>query len=354
MPILYQVGGKPKSFINSAGLANEFEPPGGTGSSSTVDIHREFPWTYSKRKSMAPYIRLKEYAVNESAIKRQFFFYTAGLANFGGGSDRLAPYAELFPRDGRTGFVYKLPFFTDINFELNTGQWKSLDTLEAAGNAVEGAVGTVAGKGAAKAVNTAQDIIGNVVMAGLSLGYPKVGIMDRPKLWESHDFRSYTIRFPLFNTKRQTTKYGVDDWKINREFCFLFINQNLFNKRDFITGIPPVYYEVEIPGQHYSYASCVTNITVSNRGNLRLLQDDQGVTCNVPDAYEISITLTDMVMPSKNLFQTINDSKVISRISETAKDETTVDVNSDNAGIIESAIDKFQSTIDSARGAFGL
>jgi hypothetical protein len=321
MPVLYSQGGKPKSFINSAGLANEFVPAGG---SAYIDVHGQFPWTYSyKARERAPYIVLKEYAVNESAIKRQLFFYTAGAANFVGGGDRLAPYAELFPRDQETGFVYRMPFFTDINFELNTPQWKSLDTLEAAGNAVEGFAGTVMGKGAAKFVDKAKEFAGGAILAGLSLGYPKVGIMDRPKLWESHDFRSYTIKFPLFNTKQNTTKYYTEDWEVNRELCFLFINQNLFNKRDFITGIPPVYYEVTVPGQHYSYASCVTNITVNNRGNVRLLTDSAGNKCNVPDVYEVNITLTDMVMPSKNLFQTINEQTVVGKVSQSTRSETT-------------------------------
>lgn len=347
MPTLYNSGTAPSSTFGSGGLANDFEPGTAGG---FIDVHNNFPWTYSyQARKNAPYITLKEYAVNESSIKRQWLFYTTGLSNFGGTSDRLAPYEELFPRDQETGFVYRLPFFTDINFELNTPQWKSLDTLEAAGNAVEGAAGVIKGKGAASFVNKATDIVGNILMAGLSLGYPKVGIMDRPKLWESHDFRSYTIKFPLFNTKKSTTKYGQDDWKINREFCYLFINQNLFNKRDFITGIPPVYYEVSVPGQHYSFASCVTNITVSNRGNIRILTDGDSNECNVPDVYEVSITLTDMVMPSKNLFQTINDTTVISKISTAARTADSGSTNGTGGG----AADAVAGVVGTANAVLG-
>jgi len=34
----------------------------------------------------------------------------------------------------------------------------------------------------------------------------------------------------------------------------------------------------------------------------------------IPDAYEVSITLTDMVIPSKNMFQQINIKKVHTRM----------------------------------------
>jgi hypothetical protein len=85
----------------------------------------------------------------------------------------------------------------------------------------------------------------------------------------------------------------------------MLVNQNLFRKRDFITGIPPVYYEILIPGQHYSLAACVTNLVIYNRGNMRRLFDGN-TSVVVPDVYEINMTLTDMTMPSRNLFQAVN------------------------------------------------
>jgi hypothetical protein len=82
------------------------------------------------------------------------------------------------------------------------------------------------------------------------------------------------------------------------------MSQNLFNKRNFITGLPPCWYKVTIPGIYYSVASCVTNIAVENLGNTRMLQA-QGFGTNfiVPDAYQVRITLQEMAMPSKNQFE---------------------------------------------------
>lgn len=304
---------------------------------STFDVVHNYRWTLSTKLNPntpdsldeVPYIKLREYRVDESTIKTQLSYYLTGagqtvqnvgqdtldtIFDFGNGflnSDinspeinknkdvnLLAPYENLFPRNP-TGNNYILPYFDDINFEVNTPQWASLDTLEAGANFASAAAGVLGGEGAANIVGGLISGTAKAVGAGLALAYPKIGIMDRPKLWQSHDYRTIQIKFPLFNT------VNADDWYKNRNLCWILVNQNLFTKRDFITGVPPVYYEVIIPGQHYSYAACVTNITIYNRGNMRKFKEADGSDAIVPDAYEVSITLTDMVMPSRNLFQSI-------------------------------------------------
>jgi hypothetical protein len=310
MATLYDDNYTPPAFGGPGGLAKLYVPKGGANGTkfSYINVTKDFPWTLNESRSIrnsAPIAILKEYQVNESSIKRQMLFYAAGIseAASGAAADILSPYKELFPKDKPTGFVYEFPYFSDVNFQLTTPQWASLDTLEQLSKTSQSIAGLAKGPKAAKMVGTVTDIAEGALSLGLQAAYPRVGIMDRPKLWQSHDFRTTNIRFPLFNTK------DPNAWRRNRELCFLLINQNLFNKRDFITGIPPVFYQLEIPGQHYSYASCVTNITVSNRGNMRLIKEGN-LYVNVPDAYEVEITLTDMVMPSKNLFQSIENTTV--------------------------------------------
>ena len=75
------------------------------------------------------------------------------------------------------------------------------------------------------------------------------------------------------------------------------MNQNTMYKTSFVTGVPPVFYDIFIPGQYYCWASCVTNLNVGNLGNTRLINN-----YIVPDAYQVEITLTEMVLPSKNQF----------------------------------------------------
>lgn len=274
----------------------------------TFDVIKNFKWTLSRNYDTeeVPYVQLREFFIDESTITQQINFYTNAIIN-AAKSDKggqLGPYEELYPKNKPSGNVYKLPYFSEVNFEVNTPVWQSLDTLEQGAKAAESIAGILGGRAAAEFVSGATNAIGAATGAVLAANYPKVGIMDRPRLWQNHDFRSITVKFPLFNT------YDPTDWAKNRAFCWTLINSNLYYKRDFITGIPPVFYEVWIPGQHYSYASCVTNLTVNNRGNMRKFIDKKNREMIVPDAYDISITLTDMVMPSRNLFLLANDPTV--------------------------------------------
>ncbi len=92
------------------------------------------------------------------------------------------------------------------------------------------------------------------------------------------------------------------------------MSQNLFNKRDYITGYPPCYYRVYVPGQYFSFASCVTNFSVENLGNMRLMNAG-GKEVNVPDAYQVKITLNEMVMPSLNQFQALMTNDAQQRVT---------------------------------------
>lgn len=320
MASLYTNTQKPAGYQSKA-TASIYRPAG-TG---VVDVINDYTWTLTPpagRKEI-PSIILTEYQVNETTISRQYDFYTTGL---GSGTfaptDILSPYDSLFPKDQPTDFNYKFPFYSDVNFEVNTPQWASLDTLEAAKGAAIDAGTFLGGQLGATIVGKTTELLTGLVGAGLAANYPKVGIMDRPKLWQSHDFRTYTIKCPLYNTVN--TDPNGQEWVKNRELCELLINQNLYNKLTFITGIPPVFYEVLIPGQHYSPAACVTNLVIYNRGNMRQFTirpdtDSQGrpipyagdnYEYNVPDVYEINMTLTDLVIPSKNLFQAIQDKQL--------------------------------------------
>jgi hypothetical protein len=276
----------------------------------TYDVVTNYRWTLSDKINYddpdslneVPYVILKEYEIDESTIKTQFDYYSRGVKEAVVESDtsKLAPYDQLFPRK-TTNNLYRFPYFSDVNFEINTPPWQSLDGIEQVGNAAGNVGKFLLGSDFGQNITNFINNTAKVATAGLAAVYPKVGIMDRPKLWDRHDFRTIEIKFPLFNTLKP------DDWKANRSLCWILVNQNLYTKKSFITGMPPVYYEVIIPGQHYSYAAAVTNLVIYNRGNMRQLRDDRNLQVMVPDAYEVNLTLTDMVMPSRNLFQAIQE-----------------------------------------------
>jgi hypothetical protein len=256
----------------------------------SFDVVKDYTWTLSKKTDEVPVVKLVEFEVDESTIVNQISYYASGLGNqLKGNEDPMSPYENLFPQKS-TGNNFRFPYFSDVNFEVSTPVWQTLDAVEQGFNAI--------------GLGDAFKGIEGIYKTGLAAVYPRVGIMDRPRVWQNHEFRTINIKFPLFNT------INPDDWEKNRFLCWVLVNNNLFTKRDFITSIPPVYYQVIIPGQHFSYASCVTNLTINNRGNMRTLKDRSGNDCIVPDAYEVNMTLTDMVMPSRNLFQHLSKVQV--------------------------------------------
>lgn len=291
-------------------LAKSYVPS--KGGSGEIDVVGKYPWTMSKVQDRddIPYIRLKEYKVNEATLSKQLGFFTAVAANKASAltpgksstTGMLDIYDEIFPRDKRTPWSYKFPYFSDSSYTLNTPPWQKLDDIGPAimegGKSMAESLGKMGFKGAEKFANKVLGGVEAVASLGntaadvaLKLQYPAVGIADRPKIFTSHNERSITIEFPLFNTIKEY------DWALNREFINLFMSQNLYNKRDYITGIPPVFYDVEIPGQYFSVASTVTNFSVKNLGNTRMIDG-----FIIPDAWQITIELAEMAMPSKNQF----------------------------------------------------
>jgi len=288
---------EPKGFNaianSSRGSLAYFLSPNGNGN---LDIVKDYTWTLTPKEGRkeVPWVWLKEYRLLDSSFINSARYYATGAAQQvtgqSSGSSKnqflqfMPAYEGLFDFDHETGFTYTIPYFNETLNEVRSS-WTSLDITEK----IKGAVGKFS-PGAAEAIGAAADAIG----FAYETNYPRVGIMDRPKLWESSDPRSINIRFPLYNTRQYT------DVQKNWELCYLLMYQNMFNKRDFITALPPVFYSVNIPGQYFTIAAYVSELKVYNRGNIRRMKVGNYMR-NVPDAFEIDMTLTDMVMPSQNM-----------------------------------------------------
>jgi hypothetical protein len=286
----------PAGFANGQGGLAEFLRPGQNG--GYIDVVSNYKWTLSRlgaiERKEVPSINLREYRVLKSSLRNSAEYYAVGagtaigaVSPLAGNSNNpylqyMAGYKGLFDFENETGFSYRLPYFSDINTEVQS-TWTTLDILEK----IKGAADIF---GAGALIETA----GGVGRFALETQYPRVGIMDRPKIWEQSSPRSITIKFPLFNTEEE------DDIQNNWELCYLLTHQNLFNKRDFVTGIPPVFYTVYAPGQYYSLAAYVSDLKIYNRGHIHRIPFQTKVR-NIPDAFEVEMTLTDMVMPSQNM-----------------------------------------------------
>lgn len=309
------------------------------GTAKTFNIVKNYRWTASdvSENDEIPHVVLYEHRNLESNIMRMIKFYTGINVDNNAGSldqiieglkqggeqtighiqnilpgieqtpkDILDPYEEIFP-DSPTSLKYIFPYFTKEYMKLQSAEWAMVDKIsKTAGEAATGS-SKVLGAFSEKAgelvggLQSAMSFVTSIGETALKLQYPLVGANDRPRVFASHSERSITIDFPLYNTLHES------DWKKNRLFLQVMMSQNLFIKRDFMTGLPPVFYRVLVPGQYFSFASSVTNIDVQNLGNVRMMYEDNqtgpGKGIIVPDAWQVSITLTELTMPSLNQYQ---------------------------------------------------
>jgi hypothetical protein len=360
-PALTPTGSQNGGFVGEpANQATAGSDPGSLarnydgGSPQTHDVVNNYVWTMTnvQGREDIPKIVLNEHRCLESVLMRQMSFYAmgagaatvnntlqagkntfAGAVNavsgfFGGGKvigdnktanswlgnkKLLDVYEEIFP-DAPTNNRYIFPYFSKTMMELNTSQWEQIDDAgdvasELAGGASDflktmGDTGKALG-GKIDRMKAIGGLASGANEALLKSQYPVVGVFDRPRVFTSHGNRNVTIEFPLYNTK------NAFDWIKNRNLLYKIMTQNLYNKRDYITGNPPVFYRVLIPGQYFSFASCLTNFKVENLGNTRM---EYG-SYIVPDAYQVSITLTEMVMPSLNQFQAVTTGEANNRVT---------------------------------------
>ena len=273
-----------------------------SASGRAFNVVNDFRWTLSKNKNRSdvPYIWLREFNSNETTIQKQINYYTQllpekaeALVGQASASDPLKIYNEIFPHDD-TEFCnqYVIPYFSKTNSEITTQNWTQIepagDILASGASKIAGMIG---GEKWGEGVKATLDILNSATNIGIAAQYPIVGALDRPRIFGQHNERTISISFPLFNT------VGPEDWKTNIDLIHALMNQNTMYKTSFVTGVPPVFYDIFIPGQYYCWASCVTNLNVGNLGNTRLINN-----YIVPDAYQVEITLTEMVLPSKNQF----------------------------------------------------
>ena len=326
-------------------LPNTFDKIDKLGKSGEIiDILQRYPWTVSNVRTDMPYIVLQEHRNTESTLTRMDRFYglsQVAKATSGTSSDVVAEgmskftdnptdpassdaalkaYEEIYP-SAPTGWRYILPYFTDTYLELNTAEWIRPNKFASSIKDISQASAQIAtdrgkkitgDKEFVSSLNVIDPLI-DIVTAGYMFANrtssPVVGITDTPRIFTEHSLRSIRIEFPLYNT------LNANDWETNKRFIDVFLMQNLFAKRNFITGSPPCYYRVHAPGQYFCYAASVGNFDVQNLGNTRLLKGKDGVVCSIPDAYQVSITLNEMVMPSLNQQQAIYGSEAEELVS---------------------------------------
>ena len=223
------------------------------------------------------------------------------------GSSFTKPYHRLYAT-APTGFKYKMPYFTDAYKSVAPGF-----SDESGGTNLP----------FTKFLKSATGMAGTVVN---SLNMSTTGTyIEQPKYPNfPGEGKSYTFSFPLLNT------VSSEATQKNWELVFMLLYQNHPNRTNRSAIMPAHLYEALIPGVWYSRYAYMSRIDVTMAGTRRKMQVrlhpsfeelDEGFTKSkegagidtgethgqniyvdtiIPDAYNISITVTELVPESQN------------------------------------------------------
>jgi hypothetical protein len=241
-------------------------------------------------------------------------------------ADPLNPYTNLYTTYP-THFRYSFPYQQNTYMSKN-GNFSATSSREEMGYMGESALGLT-------------DVIADVArdLSMSRMGAPGQ-MIEKPKQFNFDGReRSYTITFPLFNTKSYAEI--IKNW----QFLFLLTYQNTPNRisRDLID--PPCIYEAFIPGVWYSQYASITNLQVDFMGARRDMDmiipyldkaDDinetgaanwimqkRKFTTIIPDAYMVTMTISELFSETQNfmhhmLRESMNDKVSVSTTLATA------------------------------------
>lgn len=145
----------------------------------------------------------------------------------------------------------------------------------------------------------------NLVESGKSLLEGKAGSISRVReiaksFQYPEDGDTVVVNFTLYNTTK------LDAWKDNYKFLYLFALRNLPLRIDAMSFLPPMLYDVIIPGTKRLPVCSVSNMTIEPKGMTRVLKCENflgkgEVPVNVPEAWDVSISFKSLIGHSANL-----------------------------------------------------
>lgn len=220
----------------------------------------------------------------------------------------LNPYRFLyFTQDTKKRYVFPLTNADAASFLPTKLQWKDakIEAPSIVGKAIKGAVDflTSGAKFTTMLSNVTQladenkssDDIGSVNEAAKSFQYPTSG--DQLKL-----------DFTLYNTTRKNA------WKDNYRFLFLFAVRNSPFRLEMFSFVPPLLYDIIIPGIKRMPISALTQMKVTPVGTIRVLtmenfiagektgqSQNNTIQVSVPEAWQVQLTFQSLIAPAANL-----------------------------------------------------
>ena len=183
----------------------------------------------------------------------------------------------------RTKFKYSVPYLQD-EYKSITNSWTG-----AGGSNLESLLGSTASSFITKDLFTK-------VGVGVGIDYSKSFSYDTTG-------PSHTVQFYLDNTKDES--YG--GYETNFRLIYLLLYQNLPNRINKITYVPPVIYRAKLPGVFSFRWSFLNNLSVEMMGVRRIKTinnfiGDQPTQVVIPEGYQVTLTIQSLVPETQNLY----------------------------------------------------
>lgn len=232
------------------------------------------------------------------------------------GESILSPYNYLYATE-MTGFRYVFPMLNGQDLYALTNQWTDEQStytsllLDPDKNPIISFIRSTAGAVASTVGSDIPNLL-NIFRNGANAN--KNAVYEMAKYFNfSEEGDEVKIDFALFNT---VVKNGIiDQWKRNLYFISLFNMRNLPFKLDYTTFLPPLLYDVIIPGVKRLPFAYVSSFTAEPQGLIRNMPVDNflskiagidtsannKVSVPIPEAWVISITFKSMLSRSANL-----------------------------------------------------
>lgn len=216
-------------------------------------------------------------------------------------SDVLSPYKYLYLTH-ETGKKYIFPMLTPTTLLDVTSSWS-----DSQGGSLKIAGIDLTDK--AKKIGEATQFISNIVDVFEGKGNIESSYLEMAKAFNfSAEGPDITTNFVLFNTIKK------DAWKKNYRFLCLFLLRNLPFKVTSYSFIPPLLYDIIVPGVKHLPLCYVSNIVINSFGNIRQLTIDNFIkdlmnegagsstmSVPVPEAWKVQITFKCLLSNTANL-----------------------------------------------------
>ena len=272
------------------------QPKGGR---AVVDVVGDMRWSNRGDIDEVPYIYLNEFELNYGT-------WTTNIAQiidqFSKLTSKKALDSFLMLYSGKpTGFQYRLPYLLSNNDSI-----RNVENSWVKSSGIGDLVSSMAGK-SSSSMGAFGDLVAAGVGAGVGALTPGFGFEETYQFGSTAN-QSITVSFPLYNTN------NVEEAFKHFSFVNLFAFQNLKTRTSLMTYIPPKIYIVDgvTLGSTYMPAAYVSSLKIDSIGTTRRLS---GFAASkeilIPEAYKVSITFTDLLSQSSNVFAgTLGGSKV--------------------------------------------